>query len=99
MCLHSFLRHSWFIMNNFRTKSPRNKMNQFLPLSSLWSWDCVRCFPTSTTAISTAMDAMVAVDHLWSECVSSHMPKTQDDFKKKMLDMMSFGNSLAVGQQ
>ena len=90
MCLHSFLRHSWFIMNNFRTKSPRNKMNQFLPLSSLWSWDCVRCFPTSTTAISTAMDAMVAVDHLWSECVSSHMPKTQDDFKKKMLDMDEF---------
>ena len=74
-------------------------MNQFLPLSLLWSWNCVRCFPTSTTAISTAMDVMVAVDHLWSECVSSHMPKTQDDFTKKMLDMMSFGNSLAVGQQ
>ena len=30
------------------------------------------------------------VDHLWSECVSSHMPKTQDDFKKKMLDMDEF---------
>ena len=25
----------------------------------------------------------VLVDHLQSECVSSHMPKTQDDFKKK----------------
>ena len=25
----------------------------------------------------------VLVDHLWSECVSSHTPKTQDDFKKK----------------
>ena len=35
-------------------------MNQFLPPSSLWPWDCVRCFPTSTTAISTVMDAMVA---------------------------------------
>ena len=32
----------------------------------------------------------VLVDHLWSECVSSHMPKTQDDFKKKMLDMDEF---------
>ena len=32
----------------------------------------------------------VLVDHLWSECVSSHMPKTQDDFMKKMLDMDEF---------
>ena len=32
----------------------------------------------------------VLVDHLWSEFVSSHMPKTQDDFKKKMLDMDEF---------
>ena len=32
----------------------------------------------------------VLVDHLWSECVSSHVPKTQDDFKKKMLDMDEF---------
>ena len=32
----------------------------------------------------------VLVDHLWSECVSSHMPKTQDDFKKKVLDMDEF---------
>ena len=32
----------------------------------------------------------VLVDHLWSECVSSHMPKTQDDFKEKMLDMDEF---------
>ena len=39
----------------------------------------------------------VLVDHLWSECVSSHMPKTRDDFKKKMLDMDEF--ALAVGQQ
>ena len=32
----------------------------------------------------------VLVDHLWSDCVSSHMLKTQDDFKKKMLDMDEF---------
>ena len=32
----------------------------------------------------------VLVDHLWSECVSSQMRKTQDDFKKKMLDMDEF---------
>ena len=35
----------------------------------------------------------VLVNHLWSECASSHMPKTQDDF------WTSFGNFLAVGQQ
>ena len=32
----------------------------------------------------------VLVDHLWCECVSGHMPKTQDDFKEKMLDMDEF---------
>ena len=32
----------------------------------------------------------VLVDHLWCECVSSHMPKTQDDFTKKMSDMEEF---------
>ena len=30
------------------------------------------------------------VDHLWSESVSCHMPNTQEDFKKKILDMEEF---------
>ena len=71
-CLDSFLRLSWFIMNNFRTKLPRHKMNQFLPPSSQWSWDCVRCFPTSTTAISKAMNAMVTDI---SRCLKGHKNK------------------------
>ena len=50
---------SRFILNNFRTKSPKYDTNQFLPLNS-WSWVYVRCFLTNTTAISTAMDTMVA---------------------------------------
>ena len=32
----------------------------------------------------------VLVDQLWNESVSSHMPKTREDFKKKMLDMEEF---------
>ena len=32
----------------------------------------------------------VHVDHLWYESVSSHMPKTREDFKKKILDMEEF---------
>ena len=37
---------------------------------------------------------------VWSECVSSHMPKTQDDFKKQDCWIWtSFGNFLAAGQQ
>ena len=51
---------SRFILNKFRTKSPKYDTNQFLPLNSLWSWICIRCFLTNTTAISTAMDTMVA---------------------------------------
>ena len=43
-----------------RTKSPRHKMNQFLPLNPLWSWGLQKTFPTITTAISTAMDTMLA---------------------------------------
>ena len=35
-------------------------MNQFLLLNPLWSWGLRKTFPTSTTAISTAMDTMVA---------------------------------------
>ena len=35
----------------------------------------------------------VLVDHLWSECVSSHTPKTQDDFKKKNV---VYGRVLAI---
>ena len=50
----------WFIMKSFRTTSPRHKMNQFLPLNSLCSWVCIRCFPTSTTAIRSAVDTITA---------------------------------------
>ena len=50
---------SRFILNNFRTKSPKYDTNQFLSLNSLWSWVYVRCFLTNTTAISTAMDIMI----------------------------------------
>jgi len=32
----------------------------------------------------------VLVDCLWNESVSSHMPKTREDFKKKKLDMEEF---------
>ena len=32
----------------------------------------------------------VLVDHLWSESVSSHMPSSQEEFKKKILDMEEF---------
>ena len=32
----------------------------------------------------------VLVDHLWSESVSCFMPKTREEFKKKMLDMEEF---------
>ena len=32
----------------------------------------------------------VLVNHLWDESVSSHMPKTRKDFKKKILDMEEF---------
>ena len=36
---------------------------------------------------------------VWSECLSRHMPKTQDDFeKKKNWIWTSFGNFLAAGQ-
>ena len=27
------------------------------------------------------------VENLWEECVNKHMPKTEEDFKKKMMDM------------
>ena len=50
----------WFIMKSFRTTSPRHKINQFLPLNSLWSWVCIRCFPTSTAAIRSAVDTITA---------------------------------------
>ena len=46
---------SRFILNNFRTKSPKYDTNQFLPLNALWSWVYVRCFLTNTTAISTKL--------------------------------------------
>ena len=32
----------------------------------------------------------VLVDHLWTESVSCFMPKTREEFKKKMLDMEEF---------
>lgn len=32
----------------------------------------------------------VLVDHLWDETVSGHMPKTQEDFKRKILDIEEF---------
>ena len=37
---------------------------------------------------------------VWSECVSRHMPSTQDDFKKKKCWIWtSFGSFLAAGEQ
>ena len=44
----------------------------------------------STVCLIVNEVCQVLVDHLWSECVSSPIPKTQDDFKKKILDMDEF---------
>ena len=41
----------------------------------------------------------VLVDQLWNESVSSHMPKTREDFKKKRLDMEEFWHFPAAGPQ
>ena len=37
------------------------------------------------TIVNDIMKAIV--ENLWEECVTKHMPKTEEDFKKKMMDM------------
>lgn len=44
----------------------------------------------STVCLIVQEVCQVLVDHLWSESVSCHMPNTQEDFKKKILDMEEF---------
>ena len=44
----------------------------------------------STVCLIVQEVCQVLVDHLWRECVSCHMPNTQEDFKKKILDMEEF---------
>ena len=44
----------------------------------------------STVCLIVQEVCQVLVDHLWSECVSCHMPNTHGDFKKKILDMEEF---------
>ena len=41
----------------------------------------------STVSLIVREVCQVLVDHLWNETVSSHMPKTREDFKRKILDM------------
>ena len=40
---------------------------------------------TVCTIVNDVMKAIV--ENLWEECVTKHMPKTEEDFKKKMMDM------------
>ena len=39
------------------------------------------------------------MENLWDECVTKHMPKTEEESRNKMIDMENFGNSGVVGQQ
>ena len=41
------------------------------------------------STVSTILDEVVEVivTCMWKECISSHMPVTEDDFKNKILDM------------
>ena len=44
-----------------------------------------------STVCSTVHEiCQVLVNHLWDESVSNHMPKTREDFKKKIVDMEEF---------
>ena len=44
----------------------------------------------STVSLIVPEVFQVLVDHLWNETVSNHMPKTREDFKRKILDMEEF---------
>lgn len=44
----------------------------------------------STVSLIVREVCQVLVDHLWNETVSNHMPKTREDFKRKILDMEEF---------
>ena len=39
---------------------------------------------TVSTIVSDVNEAIV--ECLWNECISAHMPKTDNEFKEKMLD-------------
>ena len=40
---------------------------------------------TVCTIVDDVTEAIV--NNLWSDCVTKHMPKTEDDFRKKIIDM------------
>lgn len=44
----------------------------------------------STVSLIIREVCQVLVDHLWDETVSSHIPKSQEDFRRKILDMEEF---------
>ena len=51
---------SRFILNNFRTKSPKYDTNQFLPLNS-WSWVYVRCLDHSRFLVNQTKNGSLKV--------------------------------------